>query len=146
MLLKWQVILMQNRWLLIIAVIALVMVSGCADEQAEAEDTTEGQSEIQAEEQNTKDASASAVEAVEHGVSMEFHGFKPDVLDINRGDTVTWRNNNKQKVYTLISDDEIFENKEMKYGNLFYHVFENSGTYTFSIKDTPEMTMTVNVR
>jgi len=137
---------MQNRWLLIILVIALVMVSGCADEQAEAEGTTEEQSEIQAEEQNTEDAPASAVDAVEHGASMEFYGFKPVVLDINRGDTVTWRNNNKQKVYTLISDDELFEDQEMKYGNLFYHVFENSGTYTFSVKDTPEMTMTVNVR
>ena len=137
---------MQNRWLLIILIIALIMVSGCAEEQAETEDTTEGQSEIQAEEQNTEDAPASAVEAVEHGVSMEFYGFKPDVLDINRGDTVTWRNNNKQKVYTLISDEGLFGDKEMKYGNLFHRVFENSGTYTFSIKDDPEMTMTVNVR
>ena len=137
---------MQNRWLLIILVIALVMVSGCTDEQAEAEDTTEGQSEIQADEQDTEDSPASAVEAAQYGVRMDYTYFSPAVLDINRGDTVTWRNNNKQKVYTLISEDGLFGEQEMKYGNTFYYIFENGGTYIFSVKDTPEMTMTVNVR
>jgi plastocyanin len=137
---------MQNRWLLIVLVIALVMTSGCADDQAETEDTTEGQTGITAEEQNAEDAPASAVEAMQYGVRMDYTYFSPAVLDLNRGDTVTWRNNNKQKVYTLISDDGLFGDQEMKYGNTFYHIFENGGTYSFSVKDTPEMTMTVNVR
>jgi plastocyanin len=137
-----EMVLMQNRWLLIILVIALVMISGCAEDQTEADDAT-AQSQ---EPEDEQDGSETSVESVQHSASMEFFGFVPTTLDINKGDTVSWRNNNKQRVYTLISDEEIFENQEMKYGNIFYYVFENSGTYTFSVKDTPEMTMTVNVR
>jgi plastocyanin len=137
---------MKSKWLLFIILIALVMGSGCADDQTEADDMTEGQAQTPAEEQGVSEAPVSAVASEEYGARLEYFGFVPEELEINRGDTVTWRNNNKQKVYTLISDDGLFDDQEMKYGNTFYHIFESSGTYTFSVADTPDMTMTVNVR
>ncbi|AFV23766.1 hypothetical protein Mpsy_1559 [Methanolobus psychrophilus R15] len=137
---------MKSKWLMFIILIALVMGSGCADDQTEADDMTEGQAQTPAGEQEADGAPMSAVESAKHMASMEYYGLVPPELEINRGDTITWRNNNKQKVYTLISDDGLFDDQEMKYGNTFYHIFESSGTYTFSIADTPDMTMTVNVR
>ncbi|WP_292463704.1 hypothetical protein [Methanolobus sp.] len=137
---------MKSKWLLFIILIALVMGSGCADEQAEADDMTEGQTQASSEEQEADEVPMSAVESAKYMASMEYYGFVPLEQEINRGDTVTWRNNNKQKVYTLISDDGLFDDQEMKYGNTFHHVFESGGTYTFSIADIPDMTMTVNVR
>ncbi len=137
---------MKSKWLLFIILIALVMGSGCADDQTEADDMTEGQAQTPAEEQEVSEAPVSAVASEEYGARLEYFGFVPEELEINRGDTITWRNNNKQRVYTLISDDGLFDDQEMKYGNTFYHIFESSGTYTFSVADTPDMTMTVNVR
>lgn len=137
---------MRSKWLLFILLIALVIVSGCAEEQADSEDAAAGQVQAPANEEETDGEAASAVGAVQYPVRMEFFGFKPAELDINRGDTVTWRNYNQQKVYTLQSDDDLFEKQEIKYGNLYYHTFEDRGTYTFSIENAPEMNMTVNVR
>ncbi|MDP2216259.1 MAG: hypothetical protein Q8J68_03100 [Methanolobus sp.] len=137
---------MKSKWLLFIILIALVMGSGCADDQTEADDMTEGQAQTPADEQEVSEAPVSAVESAKYMASMEFYGFVPPEVEINRGDAITWRNNNKQKVYTFISDDGLFDDQEIKYGNTFHHIFESSGTYTFSIADTPDMTMTVNVR
>ncbi|MCQ6961702.1 cupredoxin domain-containing protein [Methanolobus chelungpuianus] len=128
-----------------IFLIALVIVSGCTEEQAESDDTTE-QPIAPAVEENAEEESASAVATQEYGVRLDYTYFSPAELEINRGDTITWRNNNKQKIYTLVSNEGLFENQVMKYGNVYHYTFENRGTYNFSEAETPEMTMTVNVR
>lgn len=136
---------MKSKLLLFILLAALVMVSGCADEQADSDDATETQPWTPTAEEN-EEGSASAVAAKEYGVRLDYTYFSPAELEINKGDTITWRNNNKQKTYTLVSNEGLFEDQVMKYGNVYHYTFENRGTYNFNEANTPEMTMTVNVR
>lgn len=136
---------MKSKLLLFILLAALVMVSGCADEQADSDDVMETQPMTPTAEEDEEE-SASAVAAQEYGVKLDYTYFSPAELEINKGDTITWRNNNKQKTYTLVSNERLFVDQVMKYGNVYHYTFENRGTYNFSEANTPEMTMTVNVR
>lgn len=128
---------MQKRWILLsILLIAGIMVCGCAEKSAD----TNGIEEEEAD-------STSVVRGEEYAIRMEWFGaMKPSEIEINRGDVLIWRNYKETGFYYLSSDDGLFEEQEMKFGNMFDHMFEESGTYTFSVKDYPEMLLTVTVR
>lgn len=139
---------MNKKWLILITILMLagVLVSGCTDSQSE--DTTEAQTEETVEEQTEVEAEEEEVtvgEPEEYAVRMEYYGFVPAEMEIRKGDIIAWRNYNKQKVYTLVSDDGLFDDQEMKFGNMYNHMFDEKGTYTFSVKDVPDMTLTVTV-
>jgi len=127
---------MQKRWILLsILLIAGIMVCGCAEETADADIGTEEVDNVP------------VVRGEEYAIRMEWFGaMKPSEIEINRGDVLIWRNYKETGFYYLNSDDGLFEEQEMKYGNMFDHMFEESGTYTFSVKDYPEMVLTVTVR
>jgi len=127
---------MQKRWILLsILLIAGIMVCGCAEEPNDADIGTE---ELD---------NSPVVRGEEYAIRMEWFGaMKPSEIEINRGDVLIWRNYKETGFYYLNSDDGLFEEQKMKYGNMFDHMFEESGTYTFSVKDYPEMVLTVTVR
>lgn len=130
---------MRSKWILLILIVAIsVMLSGCTDEKKDKD--VQGQTEI------LKEGDAVVqVDSEKFLVTMEYYGFTPAELNIDVGDIITWKNNNRQKVYTLSSVDGLFKEQVMKYGNMTSHTFTKGGTYTFSIKDT-DMTMKVHVK
>jgi plastocyanin len=132
------VVFMQKRWMLLsILLIAGIMVCGC----------TEKQNDIDTVSEEDVVSTSAVVRGEEHAIRMEHFGaMKPSELEINRGDVLVWRNYKKTGFYYLSSNDGLFEENEMKYGNAFEYMFEESGTYTFSVKDYPEMVLMVTVR
>ena len=135
---------MTKKLLIFVAILMLVgvLVSGCTDSQNE--ETVEAS----AEEQETVDETESVTigEPEEYAVRMEwFKVMKPSELEIKIGDTVVWRNYKETGFYYLISDDGLFEEQEMKFGTMFPYTFEESGTYTFSERENPDMVLTVTV-
>ncbi len=126
---------MQKRWILLsILLIAGIMVCGCAEKE---DSTTDSEEEVQ----------STVVRGEEYAIRMEWFGaMKPSELEINKGDVLVWRNYKETGFYNLISDDGLFQDQEMKFGAMFDYMFEESGTYTFSVKDYPEMVLTVTVR
>ncbi|WP_406660477.1 hypothetical protein V7O66_11585 [Methanolobus sp. ZRKC3] len=126
---------MDKRWIFLILIIAGIMVCGCAEKTADTVESIEEETDT-----------APAITGEEYGIRMEWYGvMKPSELEINEGDVIVWRNYKETGFYNLISDDELFEEQEMKFGTMFNHTFQKSGTYTFSVKDKPEMVLTVNV-
>ncbi len=139
---------MTRKWLVLIMVLILVgvMVSGCTDSTEEV-DSGEEADEGASMEEATEVSDAVTGEGQDYAVRMEYYGMmKPSELEINRGDTVAWRNYKPQGTYTLVSDDGLFEDQEMDSNDAFAYTFTESGTYTFSVEDTPDMTLTVTVR
>jgi hypothetical protein len=140
---------MTKKWLILITIIMLagVLVSGCADN---TEDTVVDEVE-ETEETTPEDAAIDSEpivgEAQDYAVRMEYYGMmKPSELEINRGDSIAWRNYKPQNTYVLVSDDGLFEDQEMDSNDVFTYTFTESGTYTFSVVDVPDMTLTVTVR
>ena len=136
---------MNKKWLILITILMLagVLVSGCADN---AEDTA---MEEEAEETTEDAADEDTVvigDGVDHGIRMEYYGMmKPSEITINRGDTLVWTNYKPQNTYVLVSDDGLFEDLEMYVHDTHEYTFMDSGTYTFSVEDQPDMTLTVTV-
>jgi plastocyanin len=59
----------------------------------------------------------------------------PESLEIQVGDTVTWKNYHRQKMpIILVSKDNLWEPQTIYYGKIFTYTFQNTGTYTFSIE------------
>ncbi|WP_340820164.1 hypothetical protein [Methanolobus sp. WCC4] len=136
---------MTKKWMILITILMLagVLVSGCTDNA----DTT---AENEIEETTTEDTEEEVEtigEGIDYGVKMEWFGkMNPDELELNRGDTIAWRNGKPQGTYTLISDDGLFENQIMDNNDAYEYTFMTSGTYTFSVQDESNMTLTVTVR
>lgn len=136
---------MTKKWLILIVILMLVgvFVSGCADN---AEDTAVDEAE-EAPEDVVEDSEPIVGEPQDFAVRMEYYGvMKPSELEINRGDSIAWRNYKPQNTYVLVSDDGLFEDQEMDSNDVYTYTFTESGTYTFSVKDVPDMTLSVTVR
>ncbi len=137
-----------KKWLLFITIIMLagVLVSGCTDNAEDAGMEGEQGEETDSMEEMEED-SGSVGEGQDYAIRMEYYGaMKPSEIEINRGDTLAWRNYKPQGTYTLLSDDGLFEDQEMDSNDAFSYTFTESGTYTFSVKDVPDMTLTVTVK
>lgn len=135
---------MTKKWLILITILMLagVFVSGCADN---AEDTVV--EEVEETEDIAEDPEPIIGEPQDFAVRMEYYGMmKPSELEINRGDSIAWRNYKPQNTYVLVSDDGLFEDQEMDSNDVYTYTFMESGTYTFSVTDVPDMTLSVTVR
>ncbi|PAV12148.1 hypothetical protein ASJ81_00345 [Methanosarcina spelaei] len=75
-----------------------------------------------------------------------FSAFSPEKIDIHSGENVTWINFKKPKApVVLVSADELWEEAILNYGKAFSVTFEKPGTYTFTLKDNPNIKGTVTV-
>ncbi|WP_094227519.1 hypothetical protein [Methanolobus psychrotolerans] len=139
---------MTKKWLILITILmmACLLVSGCADK---VEDTgTEEQIEEAPSAEDVEEYPETIIgDGKDFAVRMEYFGMmKPSKLELNRGDSIAWRNYKPQGTYVLVSDDGLFEDQEMDSNDAYSYMFTKSGTYTFSVKDVPDMTLTVTVR
>jgi plastocyanin len=89
-----------------------------------------------------------------YSVKMDVgHGFNPEVISINRSDTIVWSNEELQRTrIVLISKEGLFENKITEYAKRTSYQFNQSGTYNFvlaaypSLKEYPNATGKVIVK
>lgn len=72
--------------------------------------------------------------------------FVPETISIHAGENVTWVNFKKPKApVVLVSADGLWEETNLYYGKAFSCTFEEPGTYTFTLKDNPDIKGTVTV-
>ncbi|HWQ49568.1 MAG TPA: cupredoxin domain-containing protein [Methanosarcina sp.] len=73
--------------------------------------------------------------------------FTPDLIEIEKGSTVSWVNYKRPKAPSvLVSENGLWEKQTLNYGKAFSYTFEDSGTYTFSLEGVPEAKTTVVVK
>ena len=80
-------------------------------------------------------------------LSILIRSLRPSELDIKTGDTVSWWSDKRQKPdYVLVSKEGLFPDKELAYSVPYTYTFNNPGTYLFTVKDIPEMNVTIRVK
>ncbi|CAG0983253.1 hypothetical protein METP3_02207 [Methanosarcinales archaeon] len=66
------------------------------------------------------------------------HGFYPQVITINKSDTITWNNEENQRTrIVLVSNDGLFEKQLMLYPGRYQYQFKQEGKYTFILAEYP---------
>ncbi|HII81247.1 MAG TPA: cell surface lipoprotein [Methanosarcina sp.] len=78
-------------------------------------------------------------------VRLRKYVFMPSELEINTGDLVVWRNY-EDILFILTSEEGLFEDQRLGYGNTFDYTFNETGSYNFSVKGYPNMKMTITVK
>lgn len=139
------VILMKGKILILLLVLMFLFVSGCAEKDTGLvpEDSNTSTPEASVAEQNEN---VSSGPGEDHIVRLEYYEvFRPSELDIKAGDTVSWWSGKRQGTYVLVSEEELFPDKELAYSVPYSYTFNDPGTYLFTVKDVPEMNFTVRV-
>lgn len=79
-------------------------------------------------------------------VRLEDFNMIPPSLEINTGDTVAWRNFQESTVLFLSSNEGLFTDQRLGYGQTFVYTFTQPGTYSFNVEGYPRMQMTITVK
>ena len=111
------------------------------------DETPEEVEEIPVEEEETEVVEElPAVEPRTYTIRMEYYMVSPSTLEINKSDTVVWRNSQDPKrLLTLVSEDGLWENTNLIYGRTSVYTFNKSGTYNFSVIGQPRMSGSIIV-
>lgn len=88
-------------------------------------------------------------ENIHHEEKMAIYSttFNPNLIEIEKGSTVSWVNYKKPKgPSVLVSENGLWEKQTLNYGKAFSYTFTDSGTYTFNLEGAPEAKATVVVK
>ncbi|TFH06210.1 MAG: cell surface lipoprotein [Methanosarcina sp.] len=139
---------MKGKILVLLLVFVFLFASGCAEEDAESVTEESDASEAAAAEpqENVPQENVASGSGKDHIVRLEYYNvIRPSELDIPAGDTVSWWSGKRQGTYVLVSEEGLFSDQEMAYSVPYSYTFNTPGTYLFTIKDVPEMNVTIRV-
>lgn len=139
---------MRGKIFVLILVFVFLIASGCSGKDAQSASQDNNASAPQAGMAEQKGSAVSGPEEV-HIVRLvyPYNVMRPSELDIKTGDIVSWWSDKKQKPdYTLVSKEGLFPDKELDYSVPFNYTFNSPGTYFFTVKDLPDMNVTITVK
>ena len=135
---------MRIKTIVVLLMLTSILFAGCIgnDEPVVIEqipediinETPEEVEEIPVEEPEVVEE-APAVDPQTYTIRMEYFLVRPATLEINESDTVVWRNSqqNPARIFTLVSEDGLWENTNLVYGRKLIYTFNESGTYNYSV-------------
>lgn len=139
----------RGKILVLLLVFVFLIASGCSGKDTQSapkESNTSAAQAGMAEQQEN----AVSVPGEVHVVRLKFptqYGFVPSKLDIKTGDIVSWWSDKKQKPdYVLVSKEGLFPETALDYSVPFNYTFNKQGNYSFNVKDTPDMNVTITVK
>lgn len=138
---------MKGKILVLLLLFVFLFASGCAEKSSEPAAEESGDLEASAKPQeNVSQENVTSESGKEHIVRLEYYKvMRPSELDISAGDTVSWWSGKRQGTYVLVSKEELFSDQELNYSVPYSYTFNNPGTYLFTVKDAPEMNVTIRV-
>lgn len=71
--------------------------------------------------------------------------FQPAALTVQRGASVTWRNDDSV-AHRVVSDTNAFSSSDLNQGNTYTHQFSQAGSYPYHCGIHPSMTGTITVQ
>ena len=93
---------------------------------------------------STQTRSTIALRGATASVSIANLSFNPATLNISKGTTVTWTNNDTV-THTVTADQGTFDSNNLSPGSTFSFTFSQAGSYPYHCKIHPSMTGTINV-
>jgi plastocyanin len=136
---------MKGKILILFVVLVALFISGCAEKTTPPAPVDSNNSmpkaDVTAQTENTGTGPGK-----EHIVRLENYGVvKPPELDIPKGDLISFWSDKRQGNYVLVSEDKLFPDEKLSYRVPFKYTFNETGTYSFVVKDIPEMNLTIRV-
>ncbi len=143
------VILIRGKIIVLILLFMFLIASGCSGKDTQSTSKENNTSAPQAVMTGQKESASSAPGEV-HIVRLKYpsqYGVVPSQLNIKTGDIVSWWSEKRQKPdYTLVSKEGLFPDKDLDYSVPFNYTFGSTGTFLFTVKDQPNMNLTVTVK
>ncbi|WP_445475957.1 hypothetical protein ACT9XH_04285 [Methanococcoides methylutens] len=148
---------MKSKMLVLILVLSSLLMAGCIGDNGD-EVIVENETPVDVpvdenisedgDEDVLVDENGEVIEPKIYTIRLDRYSAIPGKLEINRGDTVYWRNEQKDKkyIFEVISEDGLWENKRINYGMSFNYTFTEAGTYNFSVPPWNSMNGTVIVK
>lgn len=90
-------------------------------------------------------AAPTAARAADHVVTIEGFGFKPQTLQVKRGDSVEWVNKDILD-HTATSSNPGFDSKAIHPGGKWRWTAKQAGQYAYICSFHPNMTAVIEVR
>ncbi|MDK2831936.1 MAG: hypothetical protein PWQ75_1688 [Methanolobus sp.] len=166
---------MKMKFLMILLVMLSLVVAGCVDDTeapteentsmndsmtdaandtvAENTDNVSVEESGEEEEEVISDEEDETLEVIEYEgaksytVYMRNFNVQPHNLTINEGDSVIWFNDNDPvRTFTLVSGEGLWENVSIVNRRNFIYTFNESGTFTYSVKTWDVMKGTIIVK
>jgi len=80
------------------------------------------------------------IEPKVHAIRMDVNGFYPNIISINKSDSIIWTNVENLRVrVVLVSKEGLFENKILIENNRFEYQFNQQGNYSFVLAENPTL-------
>ncbi|KKG08950.1 cell surface lipoprotein [Methanosarcina sp. 2.H.A.1B.4] len=142
---------MKGKILVLLLVFVFLFASGCAEEDSgsatEESDASEAAAETQ---ENMSQENVASGSGNNNIIYLEYYNatmqsVTRSELDISAGDTVSWWSKKRQGSYVLVSEEDLFPDQKLAYRAPYSYTFNEPGTYLFTVKDTPEMNVTIRV-
>ncbi|MDO8538207.1 MAG: cupredoxin domain-containing protein [archaeon] len=130
----------------LIAIISIVLVTGCTQQPPAGGASTGNEDETP----TTGNGDLGPVETVE--VSITTNGFEPSSIEINKGDTINFTNNDSQphwpasNPHPIHSDVSGFDARQgLSQGESYSFTFNTAGNFGFHDHLNPSMTGTITI-
>ncbi|MHC1754662.1 MAG: hypothetical protein AB9861_04390 [Methanosarcina sp.] len=121
-----------------------------AENETETPVVTEPEEEVTPEENETEEGPAvntSSIRKAPYTIRLDNYRASSSSLDIKQGETVAWLNyqDSPRRVFTLVSEQELFENTSLVYRRSFAYTFNETGVYNFTVVGQPRMDVNITV-
>lgn len=130
-------------------------------EETETPEVTETEEEVETPEENETEEVTPVENETEEGPAINTSNIRttpylvrlvsyrayPTSLDIKQGETVAWINyqDSPRRVFTLVSEQGLFENENLVYRRSFPYTFNETGVYNFTVVGQPKMDVSITV-
>lgn len=119
-------------------------------EEIETPVVTETPEEVTPEENETEEGPAVVTPSIRrtpYTIRLDNFRAYPSSLDIKEGETVAWINfqDSPRRVFTLRSEENLFEDTSLVYRRSFAYTFNETGTYNFTVVGQPRMNVSITV-
>lgn len=117
-------------------------------EEIETPVVNETEENVTAEENETEGGAAvNNSNARVYTIRLDNYKASASSLDIKEGETVAWLNyqDSPRRVFTLVSEQGLFDNQSLSYRRSFAYVFNETGTFNFTVVGQPKMNVSVTV-
>lgn len=150
---------MKSKILVLILVLSSLLMAGCIGDNGE-EPAVDNETPVDVPEENISDEADDDILVDENGEIIEPQTYMirlgrldrytaiPNYIEINRGDTILWRNEMKERklLFEVISEDNLWEEERIAPGMQFNYTFTEQGTYNFTVPPWNAMNHTVIVK
>jgi plastocyanin len=111
------------------------------------EEITPGEDETENETEEGPVVTTPGIRESPYVIRLDNYIASPSSLNIKEGETVAWINyhDSPKRSFTLISEQDLFEDANLVYGRSFVYTFNETGDYNFTVAGQPRMSVNITV-